>query len=458
MSTPDFDNLRNSLSDPDSFVTDSEKLEAYEHDETSLRGKPVGLVMATSTDDVITTVKFCLKNNLAVVPRGAGTGLSGGCVPSDGSLVISTELIDQMEILPQEKIAICGPGVITKDLLDQAAILNLTYPPDPASYDESTLGGNIAENAGGLRCKRYGVTKDYVLGLEAVTGDGKLIRTGLFAERQGFSIGDILIGSEGTLAIITKMALRLIDLPKRGITILIAFDRPENAAQTVTDITTSGIVPTILEFLDGQSVKLANEYERAEGIEQAEGVLLIETSDLDSQLQADQIRMIAENNECSFLKIEPDQTKAESLWAVRRNMANAAKSAAKIKLSEDVAVPNSKFPEMVAFVAELNKSNSLRLTTYGHAGDGNLHVNLLAESDSPEQMAQINQTVESILKKAIELGGTLTGEHGIGLTKCNFLSLEFDQATLSSMIRIKELFDSNMIMNPGKLFPKLRLF
>lgn len=452
MSSIDFDSLRDSLTDPTSLVFDPERLEAYEHDETFLRGKPIGLVMASSAKDVLASVKFCLKKDLAVVPRGAGTGLSGGCVPADGSLVVSTELIDQLEIFPQDKIAICGPGVITKDLQDQVAMFELTYPPDPASYEESTLGGNVAENAGGLRCKRYGVTKDYVLGLEAITGDGELIKTGCFNDRPGFAIGDLLIGSEGTLAIITKMALRLIDLPGRGHTILIAFDKPENAARAVTEITTSGLIPTALEFLDGHSVRLSNEYEKTEGIEQAEGVLLIETTEINPELQTTRIRAIAEKNKCSFLRIEPDPVKAETLWAVRRNMAKAAKAAAKIKLSEDVAVPNSKFPEMVAFVATLNKSPALRLNAYGHAGDGNLHANLLADSDSPETMQLIDQTVRDILKKAIKLGGTLSGEHGIGLTKREFLPLEFDRATLAFMTSVKELFDPVGIMNPGKLF------
>lgn len=452
MSSPDLDSLRNRLTDPASLLTDPKQTEAYEHDETSLRGKPIGVVMASNTEDVLAAVRFCLKHKIAVVPRGAGTGLSGGCVPSNGALVVSTELIDQLEILPPVKLAICGPGVITKDLQDQAARLKLTYPPDPASYQESTLGGNIAENAGGLRCKRYGVTKDYVLGLEAVTGRGDLIKTGYFADRQGFGIGDILIGSEGTLAIITKAALRLIDLPGRGHTILIAFDLPENAAQAVTDITTSGLIPTVLEFLDGPSVRLANEYEKTDGIEQAEGVLLIETTETDPEKQTNQIRAIAQKNDCSFFKVEADPVKAETLWSVRRNMSKAAKAAAKIKLSEDVAVPNSKFPEMVAFIAKLNQTHSLRLNAYGHAGDGNLHANLLADSDSPETMALIDQTVKDILKKAIELRGTLSGEHGIGLMKREFLPLEFDNATLNFMTSVKELFDPDQIMNPGKLF------
>ena len=452
MPTPDLESLRSRLHDPASLILDQARLEPYEHDETFLKGKPVALVMATSAQDVQAAVRFASENDLPIVPRGAGTGLSGGCVPANGALVISTELLDAIQIFPADRVAICGPGVITKHLKDQAETLNLTYPPDPASYEESTLGGNVAENAGGLRCKRYGVTRDYILGLEAVTIDGSLIRTGWLAEQDSFNLTDLLIGSEGTLAIVTNIALQLIELPSRGNTILLAFDTPANAAQTVTDITTSGMIPTVLEFLDGLSVSLANDYEKMDGIDRAEGVLLIETSDQNAQFQTDKIKQIANKNRCSYLRVESDPQKADTLWAVRRNMAYAAKAASVLKLSEDIAVPNSQFPTMVAFVAELNKTHSIRMNCYGHAGDGNLHVNLLADDNSAATIRLMDETVEIILKKAIELGGTLSGEHGIGLTKSRFLPLEFDPATLGFMSEVKRLFDPNNLMNPGKLF------
>lgn len=452
MSNSSLNLLQSELVSPDSLIVDRESCEPYEHDETSLRHPPLAVLLAESCEDIQTTVSFCHKHAIPITPRGAGTGLSGGCVPSKNALVISTEQIDDIQIFPEDKLALCGPGVITKDLQDQAALLGLTYPPDPASYEESTLGGNVAENAGGLRCVKYGVTQDYILGLELVTADGLLLTTGILAEREGFNLNELIIGSEGTLGIVTKIALQLIDQPGQGHTLLIAFNQQENAAQTVSDIMTSGLTPTVLEFLDGESVRLANEYEKTDGIDHAEGVLLIETSDINPDLQANQIKTIAQNNQCSFIRTESDQAEADKLWSIRRNMAYAAKAATKIKLSEDIAVPNSHFPAMVSFVAELNKVHPVRMNAFGHAGDGNLHVNLLATENTPETISAIDNAVESILKKAISLGGTLSGEHGIGLTKRQYLSLEFDPATLTFMHDLKRLFDPSNLINPGKLF------
>ena len=248
-----FKRLRNQLLAPDSLLTELTSLTDYHHDATLYSAIPTALLLAESEADVITAVRFCAAENIPITARGAGTGLSGGCVVSPGGLLLSTERLRQLELIPERKMAICGPGVITKELVDAAAEHNLTYPPDPASYEESTLGGNVAENAGGLRCKRFGVTKDYVLGLEAVLPDGSLLQTGWFNQEAGFSLGDLIVGSEGTLAIVTRIALRLIDSPGQGETILVGFDRPEDGARTVSEINTAGIIPTVMEFLDGDA-------------------------------------------------------------------------------------------------------------------------------------------------------------------------------------------------------------
>jgi glycolate oxidase len=358
-----------------------------------------------------------------------------------------------MEIVPERKLAFCEPGVITKELQDAAQKLGLTYPPDPASYEESTLGGNVAENAGGLRCKRFGVTRDYVLGVEAVLPDGSFLKTGYFNDTRGFSLGDMLVGSEGTLAIVTNIALRLIDLPGRGETILVAFDNSKDAAQAVSDINTSGIVPTVMEFLDGDAAACSNEYEKSEGFDKVAAVLLLETSDNDAPTQTARIRRICERNRCSYLRSETDPRRAENLWRVRRNISKAVKAMAGLRISEDVAVPNSQFPALVHFVAEMNRQSRLRINCFGHAGDGNLHVNFLAPADSEAERAEVEKWVDVLMRKTVYLGGTLTGEHGIGLAKRQFLDLEFDLATLGAMRAVKDVFDPAQLFNPDKLLP-----
>ncbi|MBN1212397.1 MAG: FAD-binding protein [candidate division Zixibacteria bacterium] len=437
-----------------SLLTDLTGQEGFFHDETIYRGTPSAVLIAETKDDLITAVRFCHRHKIPITTRGAGTGLSGGCVPSEGALVVSTVKLNSLIIDPKRKIAFCGPGVITKTLQDEAARYGLTYPPDPASYEESTLGGNVAENAGGLRCKRFGVTKDYVLGLEAITADGTLLKTGLYNDNRGFLLGDLLVASEGTLAVITEIAVRLIPLPGRGATLLVTFDAPEKAAQTVADIISEGIIPGVLEYIDGDAAACAVAYEKTEGIdEKAAAILLMETSDIDKERQTSQIRRFCEKNGCLYLQIESDPERVDSLWRVRRNISNATKAIAKAKISEDVAVPISQFPHLVAFVSEMNRQSPLRINSYGHAGDGNLHVNILSLGTDPEETAQIDKLVDLLLKKALQLGGTISGEHGIGLAKREYLKYEFDPATLEAMCSVKSIFDPNDILNPKKMFP-----
>ncbi len=447
-----FTELLPELSSPDSLLTDLSSHQDYFHDATEFKAVPAAILMAESRADVVAAVRFCRKHSIPITPRGAGTGLSGGGVPSPGALLLSTERINHLQIRPEEKMAVCGPGVITKQLLDAAAPHNLTYPPDPASYDESTLGGNVAEGAGGLRCLRFGVTEDYVIGLEAVMSDGSILKTGILNNYRGFSIGDLLIASEGTLAIITEIVVRLIDTPPVGTTILVAFSDPRHAAQTVSDIISAGMVPSVLEFLDGDTAACSNEYEKTEGLDAVAAILLIETAAENMEAQAEQIRSFCEKNYSSYLRLESDPQKAESLWKVRRNISNAVKEIAPYRVSEDVAVPISRFPHLVDFVAQLNLQSQLRINSFGHAGDGNLHINFLAPSDSADNIALVEQGVELLMKKTLELGGTITGEHGIGLAKRNYLYWEFESPTLNVMRDIKKTFDPENLLNPDKIF------
>jgi glycolate oxidase len=300
---------------------------------------------------------------------------------------------------------------------------------------------------------RYGVTKDYSIGLRAVTIEGTVIATGYFSDNESFHLGDVLGASEGTLAVLTEVAVRLTPLPPRGITILVAFDKPANAAKTVSDINSAGIVPMVMEFLDGGAVACSNEYEKAEGLDESvAGMLLLETDGHLRERQAEVIESICRKNDCSYITREPDPEKAENLWKVRRNISKAIKAASKMRFSEDVAVPNSKFPDLVAFVAEMNASSPLRIHSFGHAGDGNLHVNFLSSTGSAEESALIEKGIETVLKKAVDLGGTLSGEHGIGTAKRDYLHLEFDTPTLDAMKAFKTIFDPTGLLNPGKIF------
>ncbi len=452
-SLTDFSSLGRALSNPSRLVTEVADYQDYYHDATPESGEPEAILFAESETDILEAVRFCTTHRIPIVPRGAGTGLSGGAVPVTPSLVLSTERMNHLRIDPRNSIAYCGPGVITKHLLDAAAEYGLTYPPDPASYEESTLGGNVAENAGGLRCKRFGVTRDYVIGLKAVTIDGRLISTGVYVSESGFGFGDILVGSEGTLAIITEIAVRLIPIPTPGTTILVAFDSPKNAAQTVTDITRAGIIPTVLEYIDGDAAACSNQYEPAEGLDKAAAILLIETPGEQKESIAAQIGEICEANVCSYIRAESDPARAELMWKVRRNISKAVKSMAKIRISEDVAVPNSQFPVLIEFVGRLNANSPLRINSYGHAGDGNLHVNFMAMAGGKSEQRLIDELVPVLLRKAIDLGGTLSGEHGIGLAKQKYLDFEFDRPTLAAMESFKTTFDSSGLLNPQKIFP-----
>lgn len=443
--------LKDQLSTHTRLFLNSEIPAEYFHDATEFNNQPAGVLIAQTADDIRSAVLFCASHSVPITTRGAGTGLSGGCVASNNGLVISTEKMARLEIDTESRVAIAEPGLITADLMKAAAEHDLCYPPDPASYQESTIGGNLAENAGGLSCLRFGVTRDYVLGLEAILADGSTLKTGWFADRQGLALTDLLVASEGTLAIVTKAALRLVSPYQHGATILAAFDRPDAAAQSVTDIRIAGMIPTVMEFMDGDAAACSNQYEATDGLDDVAAILLIETADTDPG-QADKIAHICQQNSCSYIRRATTQSESDELWRVRRNLSKATKAASSYRLSEDVAVPNSQFPRLVEFVAEMNHQSRFRINSFGHAGDGNLHVNFMADSDDPETLAEIDRHVLSLMQRTIELGGTLTGEHGIGLAKRAFLGLEFDPSTQKAMRMVKEVFDPDFLLNPDKLF------
>lgn len=445
-----FDGLRNRFGKR--LILETDSFPDYSRDASEIRVKAPAIIFPDNETEVVEIMSLCREGGIPVVFRGAGTGYTGGAVPVPDGLVLSLEHLKKLELDPKQKRAFCGPGIITIDLMKAAEKHNLFYPPDPASYDESTLGGNVAECAGGLHCKKYGVTKDYIIGLRAVTIDGKIIETGVYSDGDIFDLSGIIIGSEGLLAAVTEIAVRLIELPAFGPTILAAFGVPEDAARTVAEITRCGIVPSVMEYMDGDSVACSNDYEKSIEIDNAAAILLFETSGDKCLSEAEQIEDICRRFRVIFLTRENNRGKAEKLWKIRRNLSKAVKEAARHKISEDVCVPPSKLPELVHFVAQLNEKSPIRINSYGHAGDGNLHVNFLAQSDDNHELALIDEGIKLLFDKTLRLGGTLTGEHGIGLTKRDFLHLEFDEPTLDHMKKIRNAFDPDHLLNPGKLF------
>ncbi|UCD93465.1 MAG: FAD-binding protein [Candidatus Zixiibacteriota bacterium] len=436
----------------DRAILETDEYADYATDASDIVVKADAIIFPESESELVEIVSFCREGRVPIIFRGAGTGYTGGAIPVPGGLVLSLERLKKLEIDPEKKLAYCGPGIITIELMREAERHSLFYPPDPASYEESTLGGNVAECAGGLHCKKYGVTKDYIIGLRAVTLHGELLETGIYSTGELFDLSSILIGSEGLLAAVTEIAVRLIDLPEFGPTILAAFANPEDAARTVSQVTREGIIPSVMEYMDGDAVLCSNAYEKSIEIDGAEAILLFETTGPGRFDEADRIEKVCRRHNTIHLKRENSRDESERLWKIRRNLSKAVKEAAGRKISEDVCVPPSRLPELVGFVSQLDNKYPVRINSYGHAGDGNLHVNFLAETMEEAEMAVINEGIRRLFDKTLELGGTLTGEHGIGLTKKEFLNLEFDEPTISHMKKIKSAFDPDNLLNPGKMF------
>lgn len=421
----------------------------YTKDATEMVFTPDLLFFAESEQEVIETVRLCRQLKMPLIVRGAGTGYSGGALAVKGGLLMSIERMNKIDINPDKRLATVGPGAITGDIFKAAEINGLFYPPDPASYLESTIAGNLAENAGGLRCKKYGVTKDYVVGFRGIDTGGNIINIDTCSP---FGLSDVIIGSEGTLFVFTEIALRLIPQAKIGRTIQAVFDKTTEAALVVAEITAAGIIPCIMEYMDGDAIKCSNEYDPDNKITEGAAMLLFETDGLNAESEGEAIRDICQKYSPTAIAETDDPEKREILWMTRRNLSKAVKESGKYKISEDVCVPPSHLPDLAAFVEDLSRRFTVRINSYGHAGDGNLHVNFLGMTGSDQEENEISEGVELVFKKTLELGGTLTGEHGIGITKRDYINQEFDPPTLEFMIRLKKCLDAGDIFNPGKIF------
>jgi glycolate oxidase len=412
----------------ENVLVDSQEMEAYSHDETvGLQAIPEVVVKVTSAEQVSQILKLAQRMRIPVTPRGAGYGLSGGAVAMLGGIVLSTEKMNRVLEIDKENLMVTvEPGLITGDLHRAVEAEGLFYPPDPASLDSCSIGGNVAEGAGGPRAVKYGTTKDYVCGLEAVLPSGKIITNGgkVVKNVTGYNLIQLLIGSEGTLAIVTKIILRLLPLPKTQIDLLVPFDSFQAAADTVSDIIAHRILPTTMEFMERDSMQAV---ERLLGKE-------VPFSDAAAQLLVQLDGNIPEE--------------------ARRMIIDALNHESPVNHMEDVVVPRARIPQLLGGMREIAKVNRVRIISFGHAGDGNVHVNILKDNVPDERWELLVPDVtEEIYRLTLSLGGTLTGEHGIGATRRKYLSLALDEEQVNIMRGIKDVFDPNHILNPGKIFP-----
>jgi glycolate oxidase len=443
-------------------LSGDEAMEPYTHDEVvGLRADPEVVVRAASAEQVSEIFKLAQRERIPVTPRGAGYGLSGGAVPVLGGIVLSLEKMDRiLEIDKANLMVTVEPGVITGNIHRAVEAERLFYPPDPASLDSCTIGGNIAEGAGGPRAVKYGVTKDYVCGLEAVLPSGEIIRAGgkLVKNVTGYNLIQLLIGSEGTLAVVTRIILRLLPLPKVQVDLLVPFDEFQDAADTVSDIIAHRILPTTIEFMERDSILAVEKLlQRDAPFHDAAAHLLIQ---LDGNIQeAVDAEYEVVSNLC--LKhgardglVAQDRPTRERLWEVRRKIIESLKHESPVNHMEDVVVPRASIPGLLHGIKDIARQHDVRIISFGHAGDGNVHVNVLKDDIPLDRWKALLPPVqEKIYRLAISLGGTITGEHGIGAIRRRYLPLALDDVQIELQRRIRDIFDPNCILNPGKIFP-----
>ncbi|WP_228010398.1 FAD-binding oxidoreductase [Nonomuraea phyllanthi] len=447
------DALVNALSEA-RVVTDPDVIDSYARDRTFVEpGKPLGVVLAASREDVVTTMKWATEHRVPVVPRGAGTGLAGASVAGDGSLILSLAKMTAIrELAPADEIAVVEPGVITADLDRAAREHGLMYAPDPSSYEISTIGGNLATNAGGLRCVKYGVTRDSALGLEVVLADGRVLNTGRRTMKgvTGYDLTGLFVGSEGTLGVITAATVRLRRAPAAPpATFAAEFGSLRDAGAAVSAIMAAGCQPSLMELLDRATLQAIDDW-RNIGLEASTQAMLIGQSDAaDSQDVVARMERLCMDNGASFVAVASSPQEAEELVGVRR-MAYQAKERLGACLVEDVCVPRSVLAEMITAIEAAGTRHGVRICTAAHAGDGNLHPVFIFDHGTVEPPAEVWAAADEIFTRALELGGTLTGEHGVGVLKRRWLALESGPVVTEVQQGIKAVFDPLGILNPGK--------
>ncbi|QOK27631.1 glycolate oxidase subunit GlcD [Cytobacillus oceanisediminis] len=432
----------------------------YSYDATpNFQSMPDAVISPRNTQEVSSILKICSNSGIPIVPRGSGTNLCAGTCPTEGGIVLLFKHMNKVIEIDEENLTVTvQPGVITLDMINQVEARGLFYPPDPSSMKISTIGGNINENSGGLRGLKYGVTRDYVMGLEAVLAGGDIIRTGgkLAKDVAGYDFTRLLVGSEGTLGIVTEATLKLIPLPESKKTMLALYQDLEQAAKSVSKIIADKIIPATLEFLDQPTLKAVEDFAQIGLPTDVQAVLLIEQDGPIEVVEKDMQNMaeICKKQGAVSVQLANSEMEAEALRTARRAALSALARLKPTTILEDATVPRSEIANMVKAINEISKKYGLSICTFGHAGDGNLHPTCPADARDKDEMKRVENAFEEIFIKAIELGGTITGEHGVGVMKAPYLELKLGQAGIDAMKAVKTALDPNNILNPGKIFAK----
>lgn len=440
------------------ILTDPIDLVPYGFDGTAaMKRRPAAVALVRRTEDVGPVMALAHRERVPVVARGSGTGLSGGSVPVAGCLVLGLNQLDRiLEVDPANLTILAETGVITQRIDEEAAKHGLFYPPDPGSQKISTIGGNVAENSGGLRGLKYGVTRDYVMGLEVVLADGEVVWLGnrCVKDVAGYSLKDLFVGSEGTLGVITKVLLKLLPRPTARRTLLAAFPELDQGAQAVSDIIANKIIPCTLEFLDQTTIRCVEAFSKAGLPVDAGSLVLMETDGVESVVQdeCEKMTALAKANGATAIRVAADEAEATSLATARRSAFSALARMKPTTILEDVTVPRTHLAAMVRFIAATAVKYNLQIATFGHMGDGNLHPTILTDERDVEEMHRVEQAIEAIVGQALAFGGTITGEHGVGLAKKPFLRQQLGDGSYNLMKRVKHALDPDGLLNPGKIF------
>lgn len=432
----------------------------YSYDATpQFQSLPDGVISPDNAKQVSDIVKVCNEHNIPIIPRGSGTNLCAGTCPTEGGLVLLFRHMNRILEIDEENLTVTvQPGVITLDMINEVEAKGLFYPPDPSSMKISTIGGNINENSGGLRGLKYGVTRDYVIALEIVLANGDIIRTGgkLAKDVAGYDLTRLFVGSEGTLGIITEATLKLIPMPETKKTMLALYQDIDAAARSVSNIIANKIIPTTLEFLDQPTLQVVEDFAQIGLPTNVQAVLLIEQDGPEQVVERDMQRIaeLCMLEQAVSVEVAQSEEHAMALRTARRAALSALARLKPTTILEDATVPRSEIAKMVRSINEIAAKYDVNICTFGHAGDGNLHPTCPTDSRNHDEIERVEKAFAEIFEKAVELGGTITGEHGVGVMKAPYLELKLGEQGIAAMRSIKAAFDPNNIMNPGKVFAK----
>jgi len=440
---------------PDQLKTDPVDCYAYSYDNSRNFRPPIAVVFPLNAEEVQSVVKLCHEHKVPLVPRGRGTGTAGGSVPEQGGIALSLERMNRMISLdPDNRMAIIEPGVLNQELQDALKPKGFFWPPDPSSAPYCSIGGNLATCAAGPHAVKYGVARDHVLGLKAVTGTGELIRTGCYTTKGvvGYDLTRLIVGSEGTLAVIVEATLKLTPLPRTTGGITAQFRDTVSCAHAIAAIMAQPFIPSALEFLDNNALNLIRGRHPGMLPEDMRALLMIEVDGSQSEV-AEATEAVLKACEVDGLIEAKQAGDTKALWAARKALSPLLRDVAPKKINEDVAVPVSRLPELLGGIEALSARYQIANVNFGHAGNGNIHVNLLVNPDDPEEMKRAEACLDEVFSLVLSLDGTLSGEHGVGMAKRPFVPREIDATTIALMKSVKQAFDPNNILNPGKLFP-----